>query len=466
MIRFLFGIILGLIVAAAGLSAVAVMNPKPDGPIAGSTGTTPEAAPAPQPETTSPDAATPDTTTPETTTPGVPETSAPDTTEPDTTEPESPESESAAPAPAPATAEPADTPPAAEPESDAATQESSAAPDVAPAPATATPQPATMPALTASAPGSPDTPAAGGADLDADSTATLGAPAVETGANAGIGGGSDTAPPRTGSAPTQIASSTAGTDSGPAVNTESAAVPQITGTATASSLIPGNAITEFAAPFDGAEGKPLMAIVLIDEGESPFLRPGMAALNEPVTFGVRADLPDSDLVSGRYRESGFEVTAVTPLDGTLSLSSAAAPEAVAQTLAEVFRNVPAAATLMDSIGGPLPSDADLARQVAQGLSITGHGLLSHRGTGVTDVPTIAEAEGVPSQVIFRVIDDQPGAANISQALDAAVGDAERDGGVIIVGHVRQETVATLSQWMFGANPQSVTIAPVSAVLTR
>lgn len=441
MIRFLFGIILGLIVAAAGLSAVAVMNPKADGPIARSTGTTPEAPPAPQPDITTPEPA-----------------------EPESPEPESPESESPEPEPAPAPVEPADTPPATEPETDAATQESSVAPDVAPAPAT--PQPATMPALTASAPGSPGTPAAGGADLDVGGTATLGTPAVETGANAGIGGGSDTAPPRTGSAPTQIASSTAGTDSGPAVNTESAAVPQITGTATASSLIPGNAISEFAAPFDGADGKPLMAIVLIDEGESPFLRPGMAALNEPVTFGVRADLPDSDLVAGRYRESGFEVSAVTPLEGTLSLSSAAAPEAVAQTLAEVFRNVPAAATLMDSIGGALPGDADLARQVAQGLSVTGHGLLSHRGSGLTDVATIAEAEGVPSEVIFRVIDDQPGAANISQALDAALGDAERTGGVIIVGHVRQETVATLSQWMFGANPQSVTIAPVSAVLTR
>lgn len=441
MIRFLFGIILGLIVAAAGLSAVAVMNPKADGPIARGTGIEP--APEPEPE-------------PEPVTPSQPEAPAPDTTEP-----ESPE-------PAPDTAEQVDTPPAPEPASEPAnestTEDSSVAPDLAPAPAA--PQPAAIPALTASAPGSPEAPAAGGADLDAGSEATLGAPAIETSANAGIGGGGDSTPPRPGAAPTQIASSTVGTDSGPAVNTESAAVPEITGTATASSLIPGKALTEFAAPFDGSDGKPLMAIVLIDEGESPFLRPGMAALNEPVTFGVRADLPDSDLVAGRYRESGFEVSAVTPPEGALSLASADTPDAVVQTLAEVFRKVPAAASLMDAIGGPLPGDTDLARQVAQGLAVTGHGLLSHRGTGVTDLPTIAEAEGVPTEVIFRVIDDEPGSASITQALEAALGDAERTGGAIIVGHVRQETVATLSQWMFGTSPQSVTIAPVSAVLTR
>lgn len=418
MIRFLFGVVLGVVVAGLGLSTIAVLNPKPDGPIANSgLVRAPEAAPAAVPD-------------PEPAPEPEPEPDPEPTPEP-------------APEPAPQ--------PEPEPEPEPEQQQGAAAP--------AAPQPAQLPALTSPVPGT------GGAP-DTGETATLGAPSVETGSNAGIGGSTDTSPARTVTAPTQIASAATGADSGPSVNTESAAVPEIASSAAASALIEGTALQEFAAPFDGSEGKPLMAIVLIDEGEAPVLRPGMAALNEPVTFGVLADLPDAAQVAGRYRESGFEVAAVAPTSGALSLGTATGPEAVNQTLASIFQKVPGAASFMDGIDGPLPSNTRLAENVIQALAFTGHGLVSHRGNGLSAVPPVAEGAGVPAEVVYRVIDAEAGSAAITQALERAVEDAERNGKVIVVGHVRQETIATLSQWMFGASPGNVSIAPVSAVLTQ
>ncbi|MEO1293358.1 MAG: divergent polysaccharide deacetylase family protein [Pseudomonadota bacterium] len=402
--KFLFGIILGGLVSVIALGAAAVLNPLPDGPIATANGT------------------------------AVPSDGGGETD-----------------APVPEVEPQASAAPAVEPEPEAE-------PAPAPAPATI----GSVPAISAPTPGEGlgDGPQIG-------ETASLGTPGFDTNSGAGSLGGGDSGPARTAAVAPQPTAPSIGTDSGPTVETDSAAVPQVGAVADgggSADLAEGQALTQFAVPFAAGGDRPLMAIVLIDEGENPALRGGLAALPSPITFGVNADLPDATQVAGQYREAGFEISAIAPGGGPLALRADAGEGQVQATLARIFQLVPGATTLMDPIGGPMPSNRSLSEIVLTSLKITGHGLLTHRGEGLNNVPLIADEVGVPSEVIYRIIDDEVGASNISLALERAVQDAERNGSVIVVGRVRQETVSTIFSWILGEQSDGIEIAPVSAVL--
>ena len=133
-------------------------------------------------------------------------------------------------------------------------------------------------------------------------------------------------------------------------------------------------------------------------------------------------------------------------------------------LAAAIGAVPNATAILDTLNGDVPGNTDLARMVLASLKVTGHGFLSYQRAGANTVPQLADEMGVYSDVIYRVIDDEPGAANIALSLEQAVQDARNNGAMIVVGHVRQETVTSLFQWLLGADPRDITIAPISVVL--
>lgn len=414
MIRFLFGLILGGAVSAIGLGAAAVLNPLPDGPVANM-----------------------------------------------------PKGAAAVMAPKPATAEPAvvEEPVLAAASSQPVVEPS--APEVAAV--------ATSPEV--AAPAAPAAPSIGGGGTpgftgstapEAASGPGLSSPSIGGTDSGGLNVGSDSSPIRTASAP-QVAVAVPSTGAAPSVNTESASVPEVGEVDTtdyaaivaASSLQAGTALESNAAIFNGDVSKPLMGIVLIDTGEVESLRSGLTALSAPITFGIGADLANSAVVAKGYRDAGFEVVSVIP-DG--SFQPGMPLELVPEVLLSAMRAVPSATSVVDSINGVVPKDRDVMQVALQSLKLTGHGLLTHSADGDNAVPQFADQAGVRSDVISRVIDAEPGAENISATLEQAVQDARRTGGVIVVGRMSQETVTTLFQWLLGADPRDVTIAPVSVVL--
>lgn len=302
----------------------------------------------------------------------------------------------------------------------------------------------------------------------------LTAPDVSESAGAGLGGGGDNSPNRSPSAPQQVAVA-APTVGAPAVDTESVSAPQVGGPelnleeeslGPAPDLVEGDALVEHAIAFGGDPSRPMMSIILIDEGGSSELRAGLTALTAPITFGITADIEGAGDVAEQYAGAGFELVAVLPQEGNLALTTDSETDEVTPTIARVLANVPNAATILDPIDSPLPQNRRLAGALLETLKRTGHGLLTHRGNGLNNVPIIADQEGVPSELIYRVIDEVPGSANIALALERAVLDASRGGSVIVVGRVRQETVTTLFSWLLGSGAREVTIAPVSAILQK
>lgn len=320
----------------------------------------------------------------------------------------------------------------------------------------------------------------GSGPLTIGSGLQLGAPDVSGGSGgATLGTTTDSSPTRPSLGSTQVAIATPALSSGPSVDTASTDKPTVTDigngdnaeesdslyrTLVAKPLVAGNALKQNAVEFKGSKDKPLMAIILQDDGAAENLRRGLLTLSAPITFGVTANLDSAENIGKNYASKGYEVVAVLPGSNQVVQRGMSEIE-VQELLSGVFDAVPMATTLVDRIGGDLPRDPGLVKASLATLSITGHGLLTHRGSGLNNVPQQAGANGISSDLVFRIIDEAPDPAAIRQALDRAVLEASKSGKVIVIGRVQPDTVTTLFSWLLSPSASSVSIAPVSQVLT-
>ncbi|MDX1780107.1 MAG: divergent polysaccharide deacetylase family protein [Thalassovita sp.] len=215
----------------------------------------------------------------------------------------------------------------------------------------------------------------------------------------------------------------------------------------------------YAVPFDNAEDKPLMAIVLIDRGDSKIGLDALASFPYPITFAVDAASPSAGDRMARYRESGFEVLALAdiPLGAT-----AADTETL---LLAGLRQVPEAVGVMEGDGTGLQSDRVVSDQAAALLAETGHGLVLFP-KGLDTARKLALKQGVPAATVFRDFDGKDQSATvIRRFLDQAAFKArQQEEGVIMVGRLRADTISALLLWGLQDRASRVALAPVSAVL--
>jgi polysaccharide deacetylase 2 family uncharacterized protein YibQ len=86
--------------------------------------------------------------------------------------------------------------------------------------------------------------------------------------------------------------------------------------------------------------------------------------------------------------------------------------------------------------------------------------------GLNTAQKLIAREGVPSASVFRDFDaNGQDARAIRRFLDqAAFRAGQEEGGVIMVGRLRAETISALLLWGLQDRASSVALAPVSAVL--
>jgi polysaccharide deacetylase 2 family uncharacterized protein YibQ len=220
----------------------------------------------------------------------------------------------------------------------------------------------------------------------------------------------------------------------------------------------GPALTRFAVPFANPDKRPMMAIVLLDEGGPRNDLAALGALPFPVTLAVDASRPDAAAAMTDFRSIGREVVAIAPLP------SGASPTDVEVALESYGTAVPEAVALMDMPDGAFQSSRQVATQVALILKARGQGMITY-SRGLNSATQVAEREGVPAQLVFRDFDsDGQDSAAIKRFLDQAAFRAGQQSGVILVGHNRPETIAALVEWGLGIRAATVALAPVSAVL--
>lgn len=218
-------------------------------------------------------------------------------------------------------------------------------------------------------------------------------------------------------------------------------------------------LERYAAPFDNPDDKPMMAIVLIDDSGSM----GVEALKDfpyPLTFAIDPEAPDAVDKMARRRAAGFEVVAM------IDLPELATAQDAEVALAASFSKLDEALAILEGTGTGIQGNRDLSVQVAAFAGHTGRGLIT-QGSGLNTVQKLALREGVKALPVFRDFDGAGQTPTVMRRfLDQAAFRAGQEGGVVMLGRVRPETISALLIWGLQDRASRVALAPVSALLNR
>ena len=234
-------------------------------------------------------------------------------------------------------------------------------------------------------------------------------------------------------------------------------------TQTASGVARGDQpISRYAQPFENPEGLPMMSIVLMDTGAdldaAEIGLPALSSFPYPLSFAVDVSLTDAATRIARYRAEGFDVLAM------VNLPQGAQPTDAEVSMSVALNGMPEIVGVMEGTGEGLQGTREVADQVTRILQASGHGLVT-QSKGLNSMPKLALKEGVPAAPVFRDFDGEGQAPRvIRRFLDQAAFKADQEGGVIMLGRLRPETIEALLVWGLADRAGSVALAPVSAVL--
>jgi hypothetical protein len=224
--------------------------------------------------------------------------------------------------------------------------------------------------------------------------------------------------------------------------------------------LPGRApaLERNAIAFSAPVGQPMMAFLLIDMGGDRAALGDLDKLPFPITVAVDAAAPDAAAAIAFYRALGAETVLGVPLpEGATATDVAVTFEAYAPLLEQTV------AVMIDKASG-FQTLGEGAVQVAGDLAATGHGLVSFP-QGLNTGHKSAVKDGVAAGLVFRDLDGEGQApVVIRRFLDNAAFRARDEAGVIVVARARPDTLQALLEWSLGNRAQTVTLAPLSAVL--
>lgn len=218
-------------------------------------------------------------------------------------------------------------------------------------------------------------------------------------------------------------------------------------------------ISRHAVAFENTDGKPLMSIILVDDGTLPFGEPALSDFPYPLSFAIDVTRPDAAAVADRYRQAGYEVLAMT------NLPSGASAQDTEVAMATYLHAVPQAVAIFEGGETGVQSSLEASKQLGDILRDSGHGLIL-RSNGLNTAQKQISDKGVPALTIMREIDGAgEDAQAMRRALDQAVFRAgQSEDSVVMVGRLRAETISALVVWSREDRANAVAIAPVSAAL--
>ena len=213
-----------------------------------------------------------------------------------------------------------------------------------------------------------------------------------------------------------------------------------------------------AEPLENPEGKPVMAIVLVDVGDTSVDPDALSGFPYPLSIAVSTLDPEVGEKAAMYRAKGFEVLAMVDIPGAATASD------VEVALSAHLSVMPEAVGVMEGLGDGLQGTKVVSDQVAGMLAQSGHGLVMFP-KGLNTAQKLAAKDGVPSATVFRDFDGKGQSAVVMRRfLDQAAFKAGQEDGVIMLGRLREETVAALLVWGLQDRARTVALAPVSAAL--
>jgi len=219
-------------------------------------------------------------------------------------------------------------------------------------------------------------------------------------------------------------------------------------------------LERYAAQVEADPALPKMSIVMIDDGTGPLGPDTLNDLPFPVTFAIDPGTADASDRMAAYRALGYEVAVL------VTLPEAAQPSDVEQNLAGALVAVPEAVAMIEAPGGNLQGARGVTEQATRFAAESGHGLV-FLPNGLNTAEAIARRAEVPSTSILRDFDGAGQDARTQRRfLDGAAFRARQDGSVVMLGRLKPETLSALVLWSLQDRASSVSIVPISAVLTE
>lgn len=208
-----------------------------------------------------------------------------------------------------------------------------------------------------------------------------------------------------------------------------------------------------------ADGRPLVAVVLLDTGDIPNAVEVLNTLPMQVTVAIDPQNATARESAAAYRAAGIEVAIISPIP----------PRATAQDVSvafdAAFAILPEAALVVDTGGGGL-----------SGVSPTDHAMeiFADRGLGFATVSRglnaairAASEAGVPAGVFSRDLDsEEQDARVIRRFLERAVFQARQGEDVALIARLRPDTVSALILWATASQLDTVQVAPMSTLLLK
>lgn len=229
----------------------------------------------------------------------------------------------------------------------------------------------------------------------------------------------------------------------------------------AQSTAEAGALKRYAASFTNPDNKPLLGILIFDDGVAAGgLDPAaLASLPFPVTIAVDPERPDASAVAASYHAAGAEVAI---LAGDLPDGSTASDVEVAYQ--SFTAALPDSVALVGRPGSAMVKGGLAADHVTALLADDGRGLITY-DAGLNDGRRAAQKAGVPNAVIEKLLsasDDNSG--TVGRELDRAAFMAAQKGASVVALPSTPEAVTSLVAWATGPSAKSVAVAPVSAVM--
>ena len=245
------------------------------------------------------------------------------------------------------------------------------------------------------------------------------------------------------------------------VNRPETSTPIITDAAVAladTSVADAPALVEFAGPFSNPDGKPMLSIILIDDGAIVGLADALGDVPFPVTIAIDPGNPDALGRMAAYRDRGIEVLAIA------RLPQGAQPSDVEVTLEAVFAEMPQAVGLIDLGDGQVQSSAAVIGQTRARLAADGRGLVLF-SDGLNPALRAATTAGVPAVEVARDLDSNgQDAGTIRRFLDNAAFQARQESGIVLLARLRPATISALILWGAENRAGQMALAPISAIL--
>ena len=220
------------------------------------------------------------------------------------------------------------------------------------------------------------------------------------------------------------------------------------------------ALLRFGTPFDHVDAKPLMTVVLIDDGMMNGAVSAVSALPFPVTVVLDPSAADAPARMAAYRSAGIEVGVLAALPvGATAANVEVAFEAT-------FAALPETVLMLDAGDGGLQNDRAVTDQAMALLGRDGRGLVT-LSKGLNMALRAAEGADVPALAVYRDLDGEGQDARvIRRFLDQAAFRARQESGVALLGRLRADTISALILWGTANRAGQVVLAPASAVLLR